>query len=109
MPDAMALLPEKVELVDTDNLRIYWNDGQVLNYRVADLRKKCPCATCREMRNAPPPPPGELLVLSPGETQPARIVGMHPIGNYAYGIEFSDGHDTGIYSLTFLREIGAAE
>jgi DUF971 family protein len=31
---------------------------------------------------------------------------MKPIGNYAYGIEFSDGHDTGIYTFEYLRELG---
>ena len=31
---------------------------------------------------------------------------MRPVGNYAYSIAFSDGHDTGIYTLDFLAEIG---
>ena len=35
-----------------------------------------------------------------------RIMGMKPVGNYAYGIEFSDGHDTGIYTFEYLRELG---
>ena len=29
--------------------------------------------------------------------------GMELIGNYAYRIEFSDGHNTGIYSFTFFH------
>jgi len=29
-----------------------------------------------------------------------------PVGNYAYKIGFSDGHDTGIYTLDYLYEIG---
>tara|TARA_Y100001934_G_C12142109_1_gene673048 strand:+ start:400 stop:507 length:108 start_codon:yes stop_codon:yes gene_type:complete len=33
---------------------------------------------------------------------------MDPVGNYAYCIAFSDGHDTGIYQLTLLLEIGRA-
>jgi len=31
---------------------------------------------------------------------------MKPVGNYAYGIEFSDGHNTGIYSFETLRSLG---
>ena len=27
------------------------------------------------------------------------------VGNYAIKIRFSDGHDTGLYSWTYLREI----
>ncbi|HVX62064.1 MAG TPA: gamma-butyrobetaine hydroxylase-like domain-containing protein [Pirellulales bacterium] len=34
------------------------------------------------------------------------MLGMKPVGNYAYAIEFSDGHDTGIYTCEFLRELG---
>jgi DUF971 family protein len=33
---------------------------------------------------------------------------MKPVGNYAYSIEFSDGHNTGIYTLESLREMGQA-
>jgi DUF971 family protein len=31
---------------------------------------------------------------------------MQPTGRYAYSIHFSDGHDTGIYTLELLRELG---
>jgi DUF971 family protein len=32
---------------------------------------------------------------------------MKPVGNYAYSIDFSDGHNTGLYTLEFLRELGS--
>ena len=28
------------------------------------------------------------------------------MGSYAYSIQFSDGHNTGLYTLEFLREVG---
>jgi len=102
----MSAHPTSISLVSSDLLRIAWDDGQSREYAVRELRDKCPCATCREKRNAPPPPSGGLTVLSFAETQPLRIVEMQPIGNYAYGIAFSDGHDTGIFTLEFLRELG---
>jgi len=34
---------------------------------------------------------------------------MDPVGNYAYRILFSDGHETGIYPLELLRGLGIAE
>ena len=40
------------------------------------------------------------------EAAPLKILGMKPVGNYAYSINFSDGHDTGIYSFTTLLELG---
>jgi DUF971 family protein len=45
-------------------------------------------------------------VLTPAETQPLRIAAMKPTGSYAYAIDFSDGHDTGIFTLESLREMG---
>ena len=47
-----------------------------------------------------------LSVLTAAEARPLRIEGVKPIGNYAYGIAFSDGHNTGINSLEFLRTLG---
>jgi DUF971 family protein len=33
------------------------------------------------------------------------IVGVDPIGNYAARFSFSDGHNTGLYTWTLLREL----
>ncbi len=78
------------------------------NIPCRELRDRCPCATCREKRNQPPQPANPLQVLSPAEARPLKIAAMKSVGNYAYAIDFSDGHDTGIYTLEFLRELGTA-
>jgi DUF971 family protein len=104
----MTPQPTKLELSGGNRLRIAWSDGQVREYTFRELRDNCPCATCREKRKAPPPPPTQLPIISPIEAQPLRITGMQPVGNYAYSIEFSDGHSTGIYTLESLRELGLA-
>lgn len=99
-PTALALLPD-------NRLEIGWSDGQRRHYRFKELRDGCPCATCREKHGPKPPPdPMSLPILSAAQLQPLRIMGMKPVGNYAYGIEFSDGHDTGIYTFEYLREMG---
>lgn len=103
----MSEQPTKLELTTTGSLRIIWSDGQVREYAVAELREKCPCATCREKRSAPPPPVTALPILSMAEAAPLTIAAMKPVGRYAYGIDFSDGHDTGIFTLESLREMGA--
>jgi DUF971 family protein len=102
----MNIQPTKLEVAADGRLRITWSDNQVREYSVRELRDKCPCATCREQRNAAPPPATSLPILSAAETQPLRIAGMTPVGHYAYSIEFSDGHDTGIFTLETLRELG---
>ena len=35
-----------------------------------------------------------------------KIVTVEPVGNYAIRIIFDDRHDTGIYSWSYLRELG---
>ena len=102
----MSAQPTKLEITADKRLRITWSDGQIREYSVQELRDSCPCATCREKRSAPPSPATILPILSPGEVQPLRITAMDPVGHYAYSIHFSDGHDTGIYTLESLRELG---
>lgn len=33
------------------------------------------------------------------------VADIHPVGNYAVQLVFSDGHDTGIFSWSYLREL----
>ena len=34
---------------------------------------------------------------------------IEPVGNYAIRIGFDDGHDSGIYAWTYLRELGTEQ
>ncbi|MBX3413731.1 MAG: DUF971 domain-containing protein [Pirellulales bacterium] len=101
----MSLQPTKLGLLADGQLMIEWSDGERRRYRVRELRDECPCATCREKRGAPAP---LLQVITAAETAPLSITAMPPVGNYAYAIHFSDGHDTGIFTLERLRELGEA-
>ena len=101
----MAPYPTALSLTDDHRLLIEWSDGERRKYRFRQLREACPCATCREKQSAPKDPLA-LPVLSAGELTPLKISGMQPVGNYAYSIAFSDGHNSGIYTLELLRELG---
>ena len=100
--------PTHLALTEKHSLLIEWSDGQKREYTVRALRDGCPCATCREKRLQPPQakPASLLPVLTAAEARPLRIQDMKPVGQYAYSIEFSDGHNTGIFTLEFLRELG---
>lgn len=99
----MDIQPTKLSLVDQDRLAIDWSDGERRVYSFRELRDACPCATCREKRSQPTP---LLQVLKPEEARPLKVLGMQPVGHYAYSIEFSDGHNTGIYTFELLRRLG---
>jgi DUF971 family protein len=108
----VSVQPIGLSLVEANRLQIKWSDGQLREYSVRELRDACPCASCREKRNAPAEPEKSgqammsLPVLSAAEARPLAIEGMKPVGSYAYTIAFSDGHGTGIYTLDHLRELG---
>ena len=105
----MDLYPTKLELAGDRRLNIEWNDGQRRSYTFRELRDQCPCATCREKRTHEADRPAPLLpIVTEAEMQPLGIVRMKPVGSYAYSIDFSDGHNTGIYTLELLRELGTA-
>jgi DUF971 family protein len=92
----MTLQPTQLSITRDGLLAIVWNDGRRQVYDVAELRRECPCATCRD----PATPASDFPAGS------VRIAQMDPVGNYAYRIRFSDGHDTGIFTLEYLRELG---
>ena len=88
-----------------DGLKIEWSDGSATFVTWKHLRANCPCASCIEFRAKPPDP---FRILSPQEVAagaPAPVA-MAPIGHYAYQITWNDGHDTGIYPLEVLRQLG---
>ena len=51
--------------------------------------------------------PGQKTVL--GGKQSVGIGAVEPVGHYAVRLTFDDGHDTGIYSWDYLRELGVEQ
>ena len=88
----------EIKRIGTSEIRIEWSDGHVSLYPNHYLRNHCPCALCRER------PPHLLPVRSQGgeELHPLQI-GL--VGRYAINIQWSDGHDSGIYSYQTLRNV----
>ncbi len=48
--------------------------------------------------------PSERVTV--GGKRNVTIKRIDPVGNYAVKLAFSDGHDTGIYSWSYLRKLG---
>jgi len=51
-------------------------------------------------------PGQETLVLG---KQQVMVTAVEPIGQYAVRLVFDDGHDTGLYTWKYLRELGAEQ
>lgn len=91
-----ALYPEEVRRLPEERvLRITWSDQHVSEYPWAYLRGWCPCAGCQGHGN-------EKRFIHAPNTDLARI-GL--VGRYALNPVWGDGHETGIYSYTYLREL----
>lgn len=103
-PVPISIVRRETESSRPAAIEITWSDGAKASYTARLLRDACPCATCREQRAAAQPKP-LLPVLAPQEMSPLAVIGMKPVGQYAYSIEFSDGHSSGIYTLDYLREL----
>jgi DUF971 family protein len=88
---------------------ITFDDDKEVRWTAAELRKACPCATCREKKRGEEEkqqdtaPKAMLLpVLSAAEARPLTIGSMNPVGQYGYNIGFSDGHNSGIFLFDLL-------
>ena len=97
--------PEHLDLQKDRGLTVRWRDGSTSFYPVAYLRRLSPSAEARSMREELESNPLAVLPSSAVSDGPLTAVGADLVGNYAIRIRFSDGHDTGIYSWVYLREI----
>jgi DUF971 family protein len=101
--------PRHMDLKKDKALTIHWSDGRVSIYPIAYLRKLSPSAEAKELRKKMAKNPLTVLPTSSGagdaSSGPLTATGIETVGNYAVRIRFSDGHDTGIYSWQYLRQI----
>lgn len=95
----------KVKLTTGEGVVIEWKDGHHSEYTFPYLRAHCPCATCGETHGPKPTEAASASNALPMYKAPASATQAEPIGHYAIRFQFSDGHNTGIYSFTHFREI----
>jgi DUF971 family protein len=79
-------------------LGVSFDDGRGFELPAELLRVLSPSA---EVQGHSP----DQRVTVPGKKN-VRILRAEPVGNYAVRIVFDDGHDTGLYTWDYLRELG---
>lgn len=98
-----ATEPVRIGRRDPTRVVIEWADGHSTVFSTAQLRRLCPCAQCiHELTGQPLLDPSTVA-----EDLVHRDVRL--VGNYAIAIQFSDGHDTGIYTFPKLRAADTGE
>lgn len=91
------LYPIKIERVD-EKIKFTWNDGLETSVSLQFLRNSCPCATCLSKEE-------DYLFIEPQTSKQYEIREINLVGNYAIQITWGDGHNAGIYSFDYLREL----
>jgi len=95
--------PKKIKIFEKENLLITWNDNSESLIKLKYLRDECPCAGCK----------GETVLLKtyrpvkPAKITPEmyKIKDITTVGGYAIQITWKDGHDTGIYTWDYLKQL----
>jgi DUF971 family protein len=91
--------PNELRLIkDEGRLEIEFSDGVTQSLPAEYLRVESPSA---EVQGHGP----AQKTIVPGK-RGVKIEALEPVGNYAVRIVFDDRHDTGIYSWSYLRELG---
>ena len=102
----MTLKPIHIDLQREEKLTVHWPDGRISEYPIAYLRRMSPSAETKQLREEMARNPLAILPQGmSGNKGPLTATEAELVGNYAIRIRFSDGHDTGLYSWTYLREI----
>ena len=97
--------PRHLDLKQDAGLTVTWDDGSTSFYPIDYLRKMSPSAEMRELRESMAANPLTVLPDSAASDEPITATSAELVGHYAMRIHFSDGHDTGIYSWDYLRQI----
>ena len=93
------MIPSEVKLHQVSAiLELVYEGGKVFNLRAEYLRVYSPSAEVQGHS-------ADQKVLQFGKKM-VKIANLIPQGHYAIRIEFSDGHDTGIFSWQYLYELG---
>ena len=79
-------------------LFIRFDDGHEATIPYELLRVESPSAETKGHGGERPPPPSKKRKVG--------VIGAEPVGRYALRIRFDDGHDTGLYTWAYLRELG---
>jgi DUF971 family protein len=94
-----AIEPVEIQQEGDAAMRITWADGRVSRFTAPAMRRSCPCAQCVNEWT------GERTLRPELISDELIIRDFSLVGRYALNFKWSDGHDSGIYSFRYLREL----
>jgi DUF971 family protein len=94
-----AVEPREIMQEGEGGLKITWADERVCRFNAPALRRACPCAQCVNEWT------GQRVLKPESIDDQLSIDNLAVVGRYALNFRWSDGHETGIYSFRYLREL----
>ncbi len=91
--------PRQIIEESDSEISITWSDETENRFNAADLRKSCPCAGCVNEWT------GEKTLKTEMVSDDLTFSSIAIVGRYALNFHFSDGHDTGIFSFQYLKNL----
>lgn len=82
-------------------MEITWEGGHHSSYSGERLRWACPCAECRGEAGGT----GRLAKVKSLSDDELRVHDVTLVGQYALQVGFESGHNTGLYTFTYLRSL----
>jgi DUF971 family protein len=106
--------PLHIAISKSRGVHIDWKDGHRSEYKLEYLRDECPCAACTGAHGTEPQKsnysqPATAASPFPMFTPKLKMLAVEEVGSYAFRIDWSDGHRSGIYSYDYLRRICPCE
>jgi len=83
-------------------LEMDWSDGTTTRLSASTLRGYCRCALCMSVK-----PTADGTVQPAKQYPDIRITLIEAMGSNAINLQFSDGHDRGIFPFSYLRSLSA--
>lgn len=107
MTMSLSTDPEHIAISKSKGIQIDWKDGHHSDYGLTWLRDKCPCAACTGAHGTEPrkAETGASSTPFPMFKPALKMLAVEGVGNYAIRIDWSDGHNSGIYSYEHFRSI----
>jgi DUF971 family protein len=95
----IIMKPKQIK-INGGKIHFTWANDVTRSFDLKYFRKECPCANCK----------GETILYTTFKPQKIsiekpemyKIAAIAPVGDYAVQIRWKDGHDTGIYSWSYI-------
>jgi len=84
---------------DQKNITLGWTDGSQIIVSNRNLRLSCQCALCANEMT------GKIILKEGDVKDNIAPVEITPLGNYAVGITWNDGHSSGIYPYKTIKKL----